>query len=264
MDRIGRNRVPWVLAASCMLLVPSVALAQTYTQSDKDMMAYRSSRFAAAKTFHDCNLTAHEIAVILPLLMDLRDSERAMVCRVDELESDVLVRPASYQPKVSYETQLEVCRTNFHNHRDRIWATISKRCGSTKCDSLRALVEPTEHRETIEVSDGIKRIDKIIAEWDVIIQQRNARLNASATPENGTVVASTTIITTPAPPAQTDTIVYYTSAPLTYAELVGMCKERFVRRVGGPDVAAFYLYRDDDLNEVDVADLWATRMHVWW
>ncbi len=261
MDRIARNRLPWILAASCVTLVPVVAWAQAYSQSDKDMLAYRSSRFEAAKTFRDINLTAHEIASILPLLMDLRDSERTMKCQVDELESDVLVRPASYQPKVSYETQVEVCRTNFHNHRDRIWATISKRIGSTKCDSLRALVEPTEHRETIEVSDGIKRIDKIIAEWDVLIQQRTVR----AIPENGTVVAATTVtVTTPAPPAQTDTIVYYTSPTLTCTELVGMLKERYVRRVGGPEVAAFYLYRDDDLNEVDVKDLWASRMHVWW
>jgi len=188
-----------------------------------------------------------------------------MKCQVDELESDVLVRPASYQPKVSYETQVEVCRTNYHNHRDRIWATISKRIGSTKCDSLRGLVEPTERRETVEVSDGIKRIDKLIAEWDVLIQQRAARANADPNAENGVVVAASAVaITTPAPPAQTDTIVYYTSPPLTCTELVGMLKERYVRQVGGPEVAAHYLYRDDDLNEVDVRDLWESRMHVWW
>src|SRR5258708_16425087 len=119
MDRIARNRLPWILAASCVTLVPVVAWAQAYSQSDKDMLAYRSSRFEAAKTFRDINLTAHEIASILPLLMDLRDSERTMTCQVHELESDVLESPASYQPKVTYEPQVQLHITYFHNHPNR-------------------------------------------------------------------------------------------------------------------------------------------------
>jgi hypothetical protein len=264
MDTKPWNRLQWVLAASCITLIPTISLGQTYSTYDSGTTAYNSARFEAAKTFRDLHLNATEIESILPLLQDLRDAEWSMNSKCAEIEERMLTNPAGHVPKVSYETSLETCRSNFRNHRDGIWRTVGKRIGTDKANTLRGLVEPTEHHETVQVSEGIKRIDRIIVEWDGLIQQRVAAAANNDTEKKNTVVAVSAVTTnTPTTFSETDTIVYTTSPPLRTEELVDLMNERLVGLIGGQQGPSMYGYLHRDLDSADIKDLWDKRLGIW-
>lgn len=225
-----------------------------------DVVTPYDGRITALETFKSIDLTKDDMVEILPLLKDMCYSERVMWADSAVVEYDLASRSYHHQPKMEPSARVEESKKRCAEKCDKLWAKMSKRIGDTKTTAIRNLVEPQRHEITnTEYSEGIRRIEVLLAQWD---QETKERLARNGTPQTETVVAAEVRITTPVMTTITP-VVYYTSPVLSKDDLVDVLQERLVHMVGSPGGDRMIMYYNRDLTASDLYNLHHMKMHTW-
>jgi len=227
-----------ICAAAALSIAGLPAIAQDkwgYDGGMKTAADWSYNQNMAFKAVLDQGLTTDDMMSVLPLLMDLRDTEHMRMFSED------------------------ISANDFSSRRSDIWKTISDRIGSTKADSLRKLVEPVAEdvSTTYTKSVHIQRMESLLAEWD---RESAARIAAYGGTNETTpvVVETTTITTTPITP-----IYVYSAPPMNIDTLVKKMELKLAKSAAMDQSALIFLDTHRDLNSTDLAFIEEMNTRAW-
>ena len=221
-----RARICLMGSALALSLIGSAGIAKAQTTADFTWTPYNyeTSRVRALQAINDADLSKDQMASIIGLLYDLRDSERdsrlATAFSAEDLMAEHGTNYASHETRVN-----DIFRT-YSDRRDRIWSLIRDRIGASKADTLKALVEwNPPAMQTSYYDDRIRRIDTLLTEWDAL--------------HGGTTVATTTVTTDISGRAHMSPagMTFANVSPLTYSELAELMQAKLIAMTGSADVA---------------------------
>jgi len=257
------------LLTTCVLLAPVSLAAQQQGQNtswDVPVSPF-AAEVTAIDTFRTIDLKGKEIAVILPLLIDLRDAENTLWADTSIMANRFLSGTASSESSMKPSEAVDKAMNIYRHKRDRIWDTIGKRIGTDKANSLRNLVQPkVEHVDSLAVDDGIRRIDTLIAQWDTASAARIAQYGGTTPPATVTVEKTTIITTTPGRAHVSERFgsawgdAYMVPAPLKVDDLVRLLRQKLINDYASPQGRRVFWYFNGDLEPQDLNFLWLTRL----
>jgi hypothetical protein len=242
--------------AQAITLLDDRATAVIYSQSPY------AGRVEALQTFRRIDLRTDDIYKVLPLMTELRNCDRQMWADTSLIESEMLVHKSSAEFKVEPGTAIELAKQRCNERKARIWSKTTEKIGAAKADALRNLVEPQRHEvDRTQVSEGIHRMDALLAQWD---EQTKQRLAATQTDSTASVTVLASINDdSRARQASLPPEVYYTPPPVGPEELVDLLQERLVNRIASPRGETIYILHNDDLTNSDLWNMWNRKRHIW-
>lgn len=214
---------------------------------------YDTARVRAIQAINDADFSKQDIASVLGLIRDLRDSE--MNYRMSQVITSDDLMAYSGTAHASHETRVNDARQAFMTQRDSIWATITERLGASKADALRNLVEFRPAMVTTTTyydSPRIRRIDEILTWWD----NKNS---------GKTVVTTTTVTPEPTGFAHRDfsKTTFIGVAPLTHAELADLMEAKLIAMTGSDEAAWMLQGMSGDLDSSDIKFARERMLRVW-
>jgi hypothetical protein len=107
-------------------------------------MAKKTNQIMVLRRLLDMGLTAKDIAAALPPLKELRDAEKALQSRMeqvlDEEKRALLAADPGSQPQVDNGEKMRQVSERFHEVQNRTWEQLNRTIGPEKTQGLRELV----------------------------------------------------------------------------------------------------------------------------